>query len=164
MLITRRCYFKASLSLGITAKPAEDLSATGNKCPPEGCPAQAPGQEKSNPLAGFPPTPSVGHLCQLARHRVPDPALLLLLSLQPDLTPSGIYKDLSRLYPHMCIKMVIVFLVGGEMEEELRTFSGLLSPITPDCYHFSEDRSQRQSIFEEESGLYVLVNHTHHTP
>ena len=42
LLVTRCCYFKASVSLGMTAKPAEDLSAAGNKCPPEGCPAQAP--------------------------------------------------------------------------------------------------------------------------
>lgn len=45
-------------------------------------------------MAGFPSTPSGGHLCQHARHRVPDPPLLPLRSLQPDLTPSGIYKDL----------------------------------------------------------------------
>lgn len=48
----------------------------------------------SIPLASFPPIPSAGHLCQHARHRVPDPALLPLRSLQPDLTPSAIYKDL----------------------------------------------------------------------
>ena len=44
LLITRCCYFKASVSLCMTAKPAEDLSATGNECPPEGCPAQASGR------------------------------------------------------------------------------------------------------------------------
>lgn len=48
--------------------------------------------------------------------------------------------------------------------EELRTFSGLLSPITLDCYHFAEDHSHRQSILKEESGVYVLVNSAHHAP
>lgn len=67
----------------MTAKPAEDLSAAGCEGPPEGCPGRTS-------LLG----PSVGHLCQGARHRVPDPAPLLFPSLQPDLTPSGIYKDL----------------------------------------------------------------------
>lgn len=94
ILITRCCYFKASVSRGITAKPAENLSAVGNKCPPEACPAPAPGRKSLAPWLAFPHSPPVGHLCRHARHRVCDPALLLLCSLQPELTPSGIYKDL----------------------------------------------------------------------
>lgn len=92
--ITRYCYFKASVSLGMTAKPAENLSAAGNKCSPESRPARTPGRRSLALWPSFPCTPSAGHLCQHARHRVPDPALLPLRSLQPDLTPSGIYKDL----------------------------------------------------------------------
>lgn len=76
----------------MTARPAEDLSTAGNKCPPESCPAQTPGRRCLSLWPAF--HPSAGHLCQHARHRVPDPALLPLRSLQPDLTPSAIYKDL----------------------------------------------------------------------
>lgn len=82
------------VSLCMTAKPAEDLSASSNKCPLEGCPAQDPGRKKSCPLACALPAPSCGHLCQHACRQVPDPALLPLRPLKPDLTPSGIYKDL----------------------------------------------------------------------
>lgn len=80
----------------MTAKPAEDLSAAGSECPPEGCPARAPGRRSLASWPAFHPLPSGGHLCQHARHRVPDPALLPLRSLPPDLTPSGIYKDFSK--------------------------------------------------------------------
>lgn len=52
--------------------------------------------------------------------------------------------------------------MASHLSEELSTFGGLLSPITPDCYHFTEDHSHRQSILKEESGVYFLVNHTHH--
>ena len=43
------------------------------------------------------------------------------------------------------------------LSEELRTFSGLLSIITPDCYHFTEDHSHRQSILEEKSGICAAL-------
>lgn len=55
LLITRCCYFKASLSLGMTAKPVEDLSAMGNECPPEGCPALAPGRRNLASWQAFHP-------------------------------------------------------------------------------------------------------------
>eukprot|EP00064_Thunnus_orientalis_P001524 superscaffoldBa00000105_g1527 len=55
ILITRCCYFKASVSLGMTAKPAEDLSAADNECPPEGYPAQAPGSRSLAPWPAIHP-------------------------------------------------------------------------------------------------------------
>lgn len=55
MLITRCCYFKASNRSCTTAKPAEDLSATGKECPPEGCPAPAPGSSRTAPWQAFHP-------------------------------------------------------------------------------------------------------------
>ncbi len=48
------------------------------------------------------------------------------------------------------------------LSEELKTFSGLLSPITLDCYNFTEDHRHRQSILKEESGVYVSVNRSDH--
>lgn len=39
----------------MTAKPAEDLSAAGNDCPPEGCPAQALGRRSLTPRLAFHP-------------------------------------------------------------------------------------------------------------
>ena len=53
----------------------------GQRVSPWGLPCTGPWQEKSSLMAGFPPTLSGGHLCQHARHRVPDPALLPLQSL-----------------------------------------------------------------------------------
>lgn len=55
ILVARHYDFKASVSLGMTAKPAEDLSATGDECPPEGCPAQAPGRRNLAPWPAFHP-------------------------------------------------------------------------------------------------------------
>lgn len=47
------------------------------------------------------------------------------------------------------------------LSEELKTFGGSVSPITPDCYHFTEDHSHRLSTLKEESGVYVSANHSH---
>ncbi|MEQ2197595.1 hypothetical protein XENOCAPTIV_000791 [Xenoophorus captivus] len=105
----------------MTAKPVKNLSATSSKHPPESCPVQTLGWRC---LASFPPSPSAGHLCQHAHHRVPASALLHLLSLQADLTPYGIYKDLFlkrtarngtrlilQLHFHVHIKSV---MLGGD--------------------------------------------------
>lgn len=41
------------MNLSITAKPAEDLSATSDECPPECYPAQAPGRKNVAPWFAF---------------------------------------------------------------------------------------------------------------
>lgn len=97
----------------------------GQQVFPWGLPCAGPWQEKSGSFADFPPTPPVGHLRQLARHQVSDPALLLLRSLQRDLTPGGIYKELlskgvletrhsAAATLHLHVKMAVVLLKGGK--------------------------------------------------
>lgn len=74
----------------MTARPAEDLSTAGNKCPPESCPAQTPGRRCLSLWPAFHPSLL---LVTCASMPVIE-SLLPLRSLQPDLTPSAIYKDL----------------------------------------------------------------------
>lgn len=64
----------------MTARPAEDLSTAGNKCPPESCPAQTPGRRCLSLWPAFHPSlllvtcasmPVIESLTRLFSHYVP---------------------------------------------------------------------------------------------
>lgn len=128
ILITRCCYFKASVSLGMTAKPAEDLSAAGNKYPPEGCPAQPPGRRSLAPWPAFHPpllvvtcasSPIIKSLTQRFSSYIPSSltshpqGYIKICSLKGGWKWDTLLPLIPPIHPHVHVKMVMVFSGGG---------------------------------------------------
>lgn len=120
--ITRYCYFKASVSSGMTAKPAENLSASGNKCPPESCPVQTPGRRSLALWPAFHPPhllvtcasiPVIESLTQLFSHYVPScltshpQGYIKICSLKESSKWDTVLPLIPPLHPRVHVKVVV---------------------------------------------------------
>lgn len=108
----------------MTAKPAEDLSAAGNKCPPEGC-LHRPltgeiwplGQFSTQPLlvVTCASMPVIESLTQLFSHYVPSSLTSHPQGYIKICSPKGSWKWdtlqplIPLIHPHVHVKMVTVF-------------------------------------------------------
>lgn len=160
ILITRCCYFKASVSLGLTAKPAEDLSAAGNECPPGGCPAQAAGRRNLAPWLAFHPPllvvtcasmPVIESLTQLFSRYGPSSLTSHPQGYIKICSPEGSWKWdtpqplIPLIHPHVHIKTVMVYTGGGAvLWEGVQTFRAQELSKAANFPHAGGVRSEQQ--------------------